>query len=142
MFCDRTCASSAKRVDRPQAERRAMKAAYDAVRRIELADQIREEKRLRHLATYNPEREREKRKLRMPAHVEYCRRPEYRQKKKAYDRQHRCKRHYGPFWEAAAILLDVQEEVHARATDYEIRTQNGTLNKALQRRRDDARPQR
>lgn len=142
MYCDRACAGVARRKEQTAEEKRAAKAEYDARRRVEKAEEIRAAKRARHLATYDPAKAREHRKSRMAAHVEYCRRPEYRQWKKQYDRKYRCQREYGPFWEAATLLLDVQEEVHARATDYEIRTQNGTLNKALQRRRQDANAQR
>jgi len=136
LYCDRTCAGVARRVERSEAERRRIKAEYDAARRIALAAEIKAAKRARHLATYDPDKERVKRAAKMPRHVEYCRRPAYREQKKAYDRQRRCKLEYGPFWEAASVLFDVEAEVRSRASDYEIRVQNGTLNKKLNRRRE------
>lgn len=72
----------------------------------------------------------------MHLHVEYCRRPEYREWKKGYDREYRCKQEYGPFWEAASILFDIENEINERISRYEIYQQNGTLNKHLNRRRD------
>ena len=136
LYCDRTCAGVGRRANRSGDEKRDLKAAYDAHRRVVLAAEIKAQKHAHHLATYDPERERVKRAANMPRHVEYCRRPAYREKKKSYDRERHCKLEYGPFWEAARILFDVEAEVRERATDYEIRVQNGALNKKQNRRRD------
>lgn len=68
-------------------------------------------------------------------HAAYCRRPEYAMYKKPYDRKLRCKKKYGEFAEAASILIDLKNEL--RPHKYEIRKINGTLNKALQRSRNE-----
>ena len=139
LFCGRACAGLSRREVRTKDEFVAAKAAYDRAYRDKNRDVLKVKKHEWHLATYDPERERIKRKARMPQHIEYCRRPEYREWKKAYDRQYRCKTIYGPYWEAASVVMDLDQEIHSRASDYEIRTANGTLNKALQRRRTDGR---
>lgn len=139
LFCNRTCSGLARRKTRTKDELVARKAEYDREYRAKNQAELKAKKKARHLATYDSERERIKRKAKMPRHVEYCQRPEYREWKKAYDRRYRCKITYGPFWEAASIALDLEEEIHTRASDYEIRVANGTLNKALQRRRTDGR---
>ena len=72
----------------------------------------------------------------MPKHVEYCRRPEYRASKREYDRKHRAQQDFGPFAEAALILGDLDAEIATRASRYEIYSANGTLNKALRRKRE------
>ena len=70
----------ARRIFKSKAVRVAEKAAYDAEYRARTV----EARRARQAAYYqnvtkkNPERERAIRKARMPKHVEYCRRPEYR----------------------------------------------------------------
>jgi hypothetical protein len=72
----------------------------------------------------------------MPQHVEYCRRPEYRAQKKAYDKEHLAKRKYGEFWEAAILCWNLEKEVRERASRVDIATVNGTLNKKQTRRRE------
>ena len=107
-----------------------------------MGDAYRKEKRLARqaLLARNPElvRQREKRNRDMnkDRHAEYVRRPEYRKWKAQYDRQHRARKFYGPFAEAALTLFDLEAEISSRATRTEIYTANGTLNKWTQRRRD------
>lgn len=61
----------------------------------------------------------------MDRHVEYCRRPDYRAKKREYDRRLRA-REYATFADAHMLLVDIEREVRSRITDYDIRVQNGT----------------
>jgi hypothetical protein len=46
------------------------------------------------------------------------------------------KKFFGPYWEAASTLIDLENEIDSRISRYEIYQQNGTLNKHLNRRRD------
>ena len=70
----------------------------------------------------------------MPAHVEYCRGPEYRAKKSEYDRQYRAEE-YGEFAETYLLLLEVEKEIRSRATHYERRVANGYYTRSAQARR-------
>lgn len=136
LYCGRECAGVARRKHKSTEQKRAEKAAYDAARRVELADQLKAAKREYHKRTYDPVKAAVERKAKMPRHVEYCRRPEYRAKKRAYDIRHRAAQDYGPFAEAAMVLRDLETEILSRATRYEIDLQNGKLNKSTRRKRD------
>lgn len=93
-------------------------------------------KKAYHQRTYDPIKAAAERKKNMPRHVEYCRQPEYRAYKHEYDRRYNVERSYGPFWEAARVLIDLEKLIRVRATHVEARTQNGTLNKTQKRKRD------
>lgn len=136
LFCGRTCSGLARRKHRTDDEKKQLKADYDRKRRDGLAEQIRQLKRAYHKRTYDPIRAAIERKEKMPRHVEYCRRPEYRAYKRNYDKQHLAKKEYGEFWEAALLVGDLTTEVLSRATKYEIYLESGRLNKCLQRRRE------
>jgi hypothetical protein len=71
----------------------------------------------------------------MHRHVEYCRRPEYKEYKSAYDQHRRDRLQFGEFSEVARILRDVDEEIASRATRQEIYQSNGRYNGAIFRRR-------
>jgi hypothetical protein len=118
------------------AEKRASKKAYDANRRKELSVEIKAAKADYYQRTRDPAKESEKRKERMPRHVEYCRRPEYRAWKAKYDQEYRAKQEFGEFWESAILALEIRRECLALSDDTEIRRQAGTLNKHQQRRRE------
>lgn len=136
LYCSRECAGLAKRKFKTVEQRKAEKSAYDAKRRVELADKIKAEKRAYHLRTYDPAKAAVKRKARMPRHVEYCRRPEYRAWKREYDKQYRAEKEYGEFAECFLLAMEIRDECLSRMSDYEIRLEKGTMNKALKRRRD------
>ncbi len=134
LFCGLACAGQRRRVERDEADRKAAKAAYDREYRAKNLDRIKAEKAARHKAIYDPAAAAEERKKRMPAHVEYCRRPEYRAKKRDYDRQLRASE-YGPFAETYLLLLDLEKEIRARATKYERYVANGYYTRSAQQRR-------
>lgn len=137
LYCDRTCAGLGRRNPPKSIEqKKAEKRAYDAARREALADQIKAAKRDYHQRTYDPVKAAAVRKLRMPYHVEYCRRPEYREWKREYDRAYSANKEYGEFAECFLLVMDIRAECLSRMTDYEIRLEKGTLNKRQQRRRD------
>lgn len=137
LYCDRNCAGFGRRRPPKSAEqKRSEKAAYDLARRNgPLRQSILAEKRQRHNDTYDAARAAVYRQARMPYHVEYCRRPEYRAKKKAYDHVHNAKTTYGPLWEAALLVQDIRAAALARQSDYEIRLAKGTFGKSQKRKR-------
>lgn len=136
LYCGKLCAGLARRTGLSKAEKVANKAAYDAERRAERADQIRAEKAEYHKRTYDPAKAAVVRKERMPYHVEYCRRPEYREKKAEYDRQHRADE-YGVFADAFLMLQEVDKELRSQASGYERRVQRGYYTRSAQQRRRD-----
>lgn len=137
LYCNRECAGLGRRLKKPPTaeERKEAKRLYDANRRLVLADRIKAEKRAYYQANRDPDRERAYRKTRMPYHVEYCRRPEYRAYKATYDRQYLARKQFGEFADAALILRDIEAEISSRMTRTEIYQVNGTLNKTQVRKR-------
>lgn len=137
LYCGRRCSGLGRRKPKkPKAQRKLEKRLYDQERRIIKRDEIKAKKRAYNLANYDPEKERVKRKARMPRHVEYCRRPEYKRWKREYDRRYRAS-DYGPFAEAYLLTVDLNREIKGRMTTHEIKWQNETSNKAQFRRRAD-----
>jgi hypothetical protein len=117
------------------AERKEQKAIYDATYRLRDIAARKAKKAAYYQRTHDPAKEAAARKLKMPKHIEYCRQPKYKAWKSEYDKKHLAKKAFGEFAEAALILRDVENEIAARATKYEIYQTNGTLNKAQTRRR-------
>ena len=144
LYCHRECAGMARRdLNPPTAtEKRAGKSEYDRQRRAELGERLRAEKRAAYHAKVAADPvgtravEREQRQRRMPQHVEYCRRPEYRKWKAQYDQKYRAEQQFGPFSEASIILNQLEAEILGRATRTEIYRAKGTLNKTQERKRD------
>lgn len=135
LYCDRNCSGIARRKFKTQNQRKEEKRLYDIEYRRRNRDLLRAKKAEYHRRTYDPTQAATQRKKRMPYHVEYCRRPEYRQYKRSYDRQYRAKRNYGSLWEAFLLTMEIRDEVLRHSSDYEIRLEKGTLNKSVQRRR-------
>lgn len=137
LYCGRACAGLARRNPNPptEAERKAAKAAYDAKYRALNHEARKAQKAAYYREHRDPEKERAARKARMPKHVEYCRRPEYRAWKSEYDSRYRAQKIFGPFAEAFLLLQDIEREIDSQATRYEVYRANGTLNKALTRKR-------
>lgn len=137
LFCGKTCFGLSRRlaVKPTKQERAAAKAAYDREYRAKNAATVKAKKAAYFQRTYDPGKAAEVRKANMHKHVEYCRRPEYKQWKSSYDRKYRAVKEFGEFAEAALILQDVEKEVLSRTTRYEISLVNNTLNKAQKRRR-------
>lgn len=71
----------------------------------------------------------------MARHVAYCRRPEYKAKKKEYDRKRRAKQ-YGQFAGAYGLFLELQREVRRQLPDkYERLKAKGYYTRSAQQRR-------
>lgn len=137
LYCDRTCAGLARRLKNPPtlAERKAAKSTYDRAYRERNAAQRKRQKAAYYQRTRDPKKEAERRAKRMHLHVAYCQRPEYKAYKRDYDKRYRAKQEFGAFAEAALLLGELEQQLEQRATRYEIYRTNGTLNKALMRRR-------
>lgn len=142
LYCNRECAGIGRRKNRTANEKKHLKAEYDRKRRAELGDALLAEKRAAYHAKVAVDpvsaraKEREARQRRMPKHVEYCRRPEYRKWKAQYDRQYLARKQFGDFGEAAIVLNDLCSEIASRSTFTERAILKGTLNKHTQRRRE------
>jgi hypothetical protein len=136
LYCGRKCSGLGRRKPpKSAAQKKAEKAAYDVEYREKNRALLQAKKAAYYREHIDRDKEREARKRRMPKHVEYCRRPEYRVKKKAYDRPHRAKKFYGPLWEAALLTQDIRNAVLEQQTDYEVRLAKGTLSKSQKRKR-------
>jgi hypothetical protein len=133
LYCSRECSSIGRRKGKTPEQLKAEKKAYDEQYRAKNRARLKAQKAAYYAKTADREKEREIRKERMPQHVEYCRRPEYRAKKHEYDRQYRA-REYGQFGDAYLLLVDIQKEVLSRASRYEIDLANGKLNKRRKRK--------
>lgn len=136
IFCDRTCAGLARRAGKTKAQKVAEKKLYDAQYRQRDPAALKARKAAYFQQTYDPAKAAVERKARMAQHIEYCRQPAYKAWKRAYDKQYNAKRDFGPFWEAALLLLQIEDEVESRMTRYEVYAANGTLNKTQRRKRE------
>lgn len=134
-YCDRKCSAFGRRKGKTKAQFRTEKKAYDVAYRAKHLRRIKRRKKAYFKRTYDPVKAAIKRKARMPKHVEYCRQPEYRKKKLIYDIGYRAKKEFGSFDESALIVELIQFEVDKRMTNYQIRLQQGTLNKMQNRKK-------
>lgn len=119
----------------PKRERVAAKAEYDRQYRASNQRKLRAEKAAYFKRTYDPAKAAKERKANMPKHVAYCRRPEYRTKKAAYDREVRASE-YGAFAESWLLLLDLEREIRKQMPDkYERLKARGYFTRTAQQRR-------
>jgi hypothetical protein len=137
LFCDKKCFGLSRRIYKTKAQKVAEKAAYDAEYRTKNRALLKAKKAAYFKRTYDPIGAAIKRKERMPLHVEYCRRPEYRAWKKSYDKKYLAKKQFGPFAEAAMLVNDLNREIKQRMSNHEIKWQNETANKRQFRARQD-----
>lgn len=115
LYCDRKCAGLGRRSNETEEEKKFIKYLYD--RFIFLADEtLKQKKSERFKIDYrdNPDKYKAIRQRRMKDHIEYCRRPEYKAKKKVYDQQYRSKKLYGQHWESAILLRELGNIVDNR----------------------------
>lgn len=137
IFCSRACSSEARRLHKGDEQKKLEKRLYDMEYRTKNNSMLRAKKAqdFQNRSQARRDYEVEYRKKNMKYHVEYCRDEDYRAWKKEYDRQYRAKNLHGEFWEAYLLLLDIDNAVNTRISDYEVRVINGTINKQLQRKR-------
>jgi len=134
LFCGRRCAGLGRRKHKTKAQRVAEKREYDAEYRRKNLARIKADKKAYFQRTYDPEKARIERKKRMPKHVEYCRRPEYKVYKSKYDRKYRANK-FGVFADAYLLTVDLNRAIKERSTNEQIKWENCTANKAQFRRR-------
>lgn len=134
LYCGRECAGLARRLPKTQEQRKAEKAAYDREYRKRDPEALKAYKALYYQEFRDREKERAARQARMPAHVEYCRRPEYLAKKHEYDIARACAE-LGEWADVWRLLLDLEKEIRSQATAYERRVANGYYTRNAQKRR-------
>lgn len=110
LYCNHKCAVGPRKTTLE--EKKARKAEYDRELRADpyFREKIREQKVEYFKRTYDPEKAREERKKTMPRHVEYCRRPEYREYKNGYDKK-RTEKPFGEWGEAYRVLLELERTI-------------------------------
>ncbi|MBV8664645.1 MAG: hypothetical protein JO107_16270 [Hyphomicrobiales bacterium] len=135
LYCNRRCAGLGRRSSKSKAQKVAEKAEYDRAYRKENRAALKVKKAAYFQRTYDPASAAIWRKQRSAQHAEYCRRPEYRIKKREYDLDRRAQE-FGEFADSYKLLSGIEAEISERATRYEIMLANGTLNKSQQRRRE------
>lgn len=134
LYCNRKCSGLGRRQGKTKAQRIEEKRLYDLDYRAKNLADLKAKKHEYFKRTYDPASAAVYRKKRMPKHVEYCRRPEYRVKKAEYDRKYRAAE-YGEFAEAFQLTIDLNREIKGRMTNEQITQANGTQNKTQRRRR-------
>ena len=140
LYCSMRCSGIGRRLKNPPsaADRKEAKRLYDTKRRAEKRDEILAQKRAHYYANHERIKTEQAvyRAKHMARHVAYCQQPEYKAWKSEYDRRYRAVKAFGEFAEAALLLNDIDREIDAKASRYEIYQANGTLNKAQTRRRE------
>lgn len=113
LFCNQTCFGKFWRHNKTIKQKKEEKAAYDLVYRQKNEVRLKKTRRDWQMKDYaaNPEKYRKVRERKMKAHVEYCRQPEYKKKKKSYDERYRAHMLYGEFAEASLILKKIENIV-------------------------------
>ena len=90
IYCSRECSDFGRRKNKTIDQKRQEKRLYDMEYRARNDIALKAKKAAYHKRTYDPVEAAIKRRSRMAQHVEYCRRPAYRKKKKAYDQVYSC----------------------------------------------------
>ena len=103
------------------AQKKKEKAAYDREYRAKNRALLKAKKAAYFQRTYDPVKAAEERKKKMPQHIEYCRRPEYKAKKKLYDHNRMRGRYDGEWLEVALLLYELQKEIRRQEPDRENR---------------------
>lgn len=136
VYCNRKCAGLGRRVFKTKAQKVEEKRLYDMEYRRKNRKMLKEKKRTYFQRTYDPVKAAKVRAARMPYHVEYCRQPAYKRWKRRYDERYRANRIFGPYAESFLLLQKIEKEIASRMSKYEIGLANGTINKAMHRRRE------
>lgn len=139
-FCDRKCMGDFRRIGKAEIKKRH---AIYLKEKMANDPEFRARRLARKKAYYKENFERHQalgqKKRAQPGyyekHNEYCRQPEYAKKKKIYDRKYKAAQSYGDLGEAQVALLELDDLIKSKMSDYEIRLQNGILNKAQKRKR-------
>lgn len=130
-YCSKLCSGLARKIWRTDAEKKAIKKLYDEQYRTR--EYVKLQKNFAFHLDYraNPEKYRKERQRKMKAHIEYCRKPEYKKWKKQYDHKFRLKKKYGEYWECASIMVSLDKTLNTK----EIKINQGLINKSQKRKR-------
>jgi len=131
LFCSQTCFGLSRRQDKSIEEKKAEKAAYDAQYREKNLEALKAKKAAHYAANHDREKEKAYRQKRMPQHVKYCQRPEYKAWKAKYDELYRAKKQYGEFYEAGLAMKELDKFLESKRIKYE----SGQFNKSQNRKR-------
>ena len=93
------CSGLGRRKNKTDGQKKQEKRLYDMEYRAKNREMLKRKKRAYFQRTYDPAKAAIERKQGMPQHLEYCRRPAYKEWKRDYDRRLRA-REYGPFADA------------------------------------------
>lgn len=137
MYCDRECFGLSHRTTKSVKVEK--KRIYDIEYRELNQEKIKKTKSEYNKKTYNPALAAIERKKNMHRHVEYCRQPEYKEKKRIYDREFKAKKDYGELWEIQLLTLKIEEECLSQMSRYQINLESNTLNKTQKRKRHEQR---
>ena len=104
VYCSKKCAGIARKVERSEEEKKQIKSDYDKAYRAKNLERKKKQAHEYFKRTYDPQKAAIERKKRMPKHVEYCRQPAYKAKKKEYDKRYNAVRSYGEYWECFRLI--------------------------------------
>lgn len=135
LFCNKRCFGLDRRKHKTKAQKVEEKRLYDIEYREKNKEMLKSKKAKYFQRTYDPKRAAKERKKRMHLHILYCQQPKYKAWKHDYDRIYLAKKQYGAYWESALTIREIEDEVQARISKYDIRIINGTYNKVQFRRR-------
>lgn len=133
IYCNRTCAGLARRINRTPEEWKQIKAEYDKKRRAELKDILKAKQKAYNESPRGRAMQKRQREKRKELHAQYIKSDRYKEWKKEYDEKYHAKYNYGEFWEAAIALKNVEDEILPDRK--QARIQKGTYNKSTKRKR-------
>lgn len=134
IYCSRVCAGLARRKNKTVAEKKEEKRLYDIAYRAEHAERRAQQYAEWFRQHYDPVAAAVARKANMPRHVEYCRQPAYKAKKRVYDRKRRALV-YGEFAEAHSLLVDIKHALREEGDWYERHAGTDQIGKTQRRKR-------
>lgn len=129
VYCSKACSGIARRYTVEQ--KKAIKRDYDKQYRADNLELLKKKHHEYFKKSYDPQKAAVERKKRMPKHVEYCRQPEYKVKKKKYDARRRDEINYGEYSECFRLILEI-ESLYSQREAYRI---NQLYNKAPSKRK-------
>jgi len=102
-FCNQKCFGVSRRHNKTEAQCKEEKRLYDIQYREKNEERLKKRRHDWFMQDYakNPEKYKKERQRRYPKHLEYLRKPEYREYKKDYDVKYLAKKYFGIYWESA-----------------------------------------